>query len=164
MPATMMSYRSPSALPEDARQRIAATLNDRLADGIDLWSQIKVAHWNVKGPHFATLHPLFEAFATDLAVRNDEIAERAVTLGALAYGTVRHVAEHSRIEEYPSDATQDLDHVALIVDRVDTYLMGLRRSLGVAEELDDAGTADLLTQVVSQFEKHAWFLRASLGQ
>ena len=164
MPSTTAhrTYRSPNHLPETARQEIAATLNDRLADGLDLWSQVKVAHWNIKGPHFAGLHPLFETFAVDLAARNDEIAERAVTLGALAYGTVRHVAAHSRLAEYPQETTRDLEHVGLLADRFDTYLDGLRASRTVAEERRDVDTVDLLTETISQFEKHAWFLRASL--
>lgn len=164
MPSTTAprTYHSPNALPERARQEIAATLNDRLADGIDLWSQVKVAHWNVKGPHFAALHPLFETFAVDLAARNDEIAERAVTLGALACGTARHVGAHSRIAEYPQETTRDLEHVALLAERFESYLGGLRESRGVAEERRDVDTVDLLTETISQFEKHAWFLRASL--
>ena len=75
-------FKSPSPLSEKARTTIAETLNARLADGLDLHSQIKVAHWNVKGPQFAALHPLFETFAVSLAGFNDTIAERAVTLGA----------------------------------------------------------------------------------
>lgn len=43
-------YKSPSPLPESARRELCATLNERLADGLDLMSQIKVAHWNVKAP------------------------------------------------------------------------------------------------------------------
>ena len=85
-------FTSPSQLSEEARVKIAAELNARLADGLDLHSQIKVAHWNVKGPQFAALHPLFETFAVDLANFNDAMAERAVTLGGRAYGTVRHAA------------------------------------------------------------------------
>ena len=61
-------YKSPSPLPADVRTRIAESLNDRLSDGLDLHSQIKVAHWNIKGPQFAALHPLFESFAVGLAV------------------------------------------------------------------------------------------------
>ncbi|HLM47609.1 MAG TPA: ferritin-like domain-containing protein, partial [Myxococcaceae bacterium] len=83
-------YRSPSPLPEQARSALATLLNERLADGLDLHSQIKVAHWNIKGPQFAALHPLFETFAVSLAAHNDSVAERAVTLGAKAYGTSRH--------------------------------------------------------------------------
>ena len=88
-------FKSPSQLPEDARVKIAESLNARLCDGLDLHSQIKVAHWNVKGPQFAALHPLFETFAVALANFNDAIAERAVTLGAKAFGTARHVAKAS---------------------------------------------------------------------
>jgi starvation-inducible DNA-binding protein len=73
-------YRSPSPLAEAARSRLAETLNARLADGLDLHSQIKVAHWNVRGPQFPSLHPLFETMAVGLAVHNDALAERAVTL------------------------------------------------------------------------------------
>src|SRR6476620_10284208 len=111
-------YKSPSHLPEDARVTIAETLNARLADGLDLHSQIKVAHWNIKGPQFASLHPLFETFAVSLALHNDNIAERALTLGGRAYGTVRHVAKSSRLPDYPQQTTRDLEHVKLLVERI----------------------------------------------
>jgi starvation-inducible DNA-binding protein len=155
-------YRSPSRLKADTRGRIAKSLNARLADGLDLWSQIKVAHWNVKGPHFAALHPLFETFATSLANHNDAVAERAVTLGAQAFGTVRHVAKHSRLSEYDQEATKDLQHVTLLADRIEAYLDGARESRDLGEKEDDQDTVDLLTGIISEFEKHAWFLRATL--
>ena len=155
-------FRSPSHLPPDARARIAESLNARLADGLDLHSQIKVAHWNVKGAQFAALHPLFETFATTLANFNDAIAERAVTLGAKAYGTARHVAANSKLPDYPQETTKDLEHVALLAERFESYLSVLRHSRTAAEKDGDTDTVDLLTGVVSEFEKNAWFLRASL--
>jgi len=155
-------HRSPSPLSEAARKAVAETLDARLADGLDLHSQIKVAHWNVKGPHFAALHPLFETFAIGLAAHNDTIAERAVTLGAQVHGTARHVAKASRLPEYPQETTRDLDHVALLADRIEKYVEGVRASRALAEEHRDTDTHDLLTLVATEFEKHAWFLRASL--
>ncbi len=155
-------YASPSHLTAEARRDISTHLNARLADGLDLHSQIKVAHWNIKGPQFPSLHPLFETFATELAAFNDAIAERAVTLGGRAYGTARHVAGASRLTEYPQETTRDLEHVRLLADRFDVYLDGLRESRKAAEALGDTDTVDLFTEVVSAFEKHAWFLRASL--
>ena len=157
-----MLYKSPSQLPETARTRLSETLNARLADGLDLHSQIKVAHWNIKGPQFASLHPLFETFAVGLAGFNDQIAERAVTLGGRAYGTVRHVSKTSKIREYPQETARDLEHVGLLADRFEMYLQGARESRGIAEQLGDTDTVDLLTQVITEFEKNAWFLRASL--
>jgi starvation-inducible DNA-binding protein len=155
-------HRSPSHLPEKSRQRIADSLNARLADGLDLHSQIKVAHWNIKGPQFAALHPLFETFATGLAAFNDTFAERSVTLGATALGTARHVAKQSRLPDYPQETTRDMDHVRLLADRIETYLQGVHETRGLADELDDVDTAELGTEVITTFEKHAWFLRASL--
>lgn len=158
----MKMYKSPSQLSEEVRAKVATTLNSRLADGLDLHSQIKVAHWNIKGPQFAALHPLFETFAVSLANHNDAIAERAVTLGGKAYGTARHVSASSRLPEYPQETTRDMDHVRLLADRIEVYLQGLRESRKVAEEGGDTDTVDLFTGVITEFEKHAWFLRASL--
>jgi len=155
-------YKSPSHLPEDTRVKIADALNARLADGLDLHSQIKVAHWNIKGPNFAALHPLFETFAVALANYNDEIAERAVTLGGRAYGTARHVAKSSKLVEYPQETTRDLEHVKNLAERFEAYLDGARTSRETADKLGDADTVDLFTRLVQEFEKHAWFLRASL--
>lgn len=155
-------YKSPNPLPEDARKALAENLNARLADGLDLHSQIKVAHWNIKGPGFAALHPLFETFAVGLAAYNDQIAERAVTLGGRAYGTARHVAKTSKLADYPQDTTLDLEHVKLLAERFEGYLAGVRSARDEAEKLNDADTVDLYTRVVVDFEKHSWFLRASL--
>ena len=155
-------YKSPSPLSESARQEIAVSLNARLADGLDLHSQIKVAHWNIKGPNFAALHPLFETFAIGLAIHNDALAERAVTLGAQVYGTARAVAKASTLPEYPPETRKDLEHVKLLAERIDSYLEGVRASREVAGKLKDQDTVDLLTGIIVEFEKHAWFLRASL--
>lgn len=155
-------FRSPNPLPETARAQLIETLNERLADGLDLHSQIKVAHWNIKGPQFAALHPLFENFATSLAQRTDELAERAVTLGGRAYGTVRYVAKRSHLKEYPPEAKLDLEHVAAMAMNIEAFLSGMRSSRGRAQELHDIDTADLLTNVITEFEKYGWFLRATL--
>ena len=155
-------YGSPSRLSEEARGEITSALDARLADGLDLWSQIKLAHWNVKGPHFAALHPLFETFAVSLAVHNDAVAERAVTLGAFVHGTVRQVASTSALPEYPPQVTRDLDHVRHLAERIEAYLERIREARAVGERHRDQDTVYLLTGIVVQFEKHAWFLRASL--
>ena len=155
-------FKSPSPLSEATRRSIGETLNARLSDGLDLHSQIKVAHWNIKGPQFAALHPLFETFAVSLANHNDAVAERAVTLGARSYGTARHVAKSSKLPDYPQDTTRDLEHVKLLVERIEKYLEGVRASRTAGEELEDTDTVDLLTGIITEFEKHAWFLRASL--
>jgi starvation-inducible DNA-binding protein len=155
-------YKSPSRLPEKARKKIGEALRQPLLEGLDLHSQIKVAHWNIKGPHFASLHPLFETFAVALAGFTDEIAERAVTLGDVVPGTSRQVAATSKLDELPRDSFKDMDLVALLADRIEAFLDTVRAARDVADKADDQDTVDLLTGIVTEFEKHAWFLRASL--
>jgi starvation-inducible DNA-binding protein len=156
-------HASPSHLSEKSRSRIIEQLNARLAEGLDLHSQIKVAHWNIRGPQFAALHPLFEAFANQLADFNDAFAERAVTLGGMAEGTVRQSAKATKLKDYPNLISRDLEHVALIAERIEAYLDGVRGSRRIAQETNDDDTVDLFSSAIGAFEKNAWFLRATLS-
>lgn len=79
-----------------------------------------------------------------------------------AHGTVRQVAKASRLPDYPPDAARDLEHVKLLTERFEKYLDGVRETRSTGEKLSDTDTVDLLTGVVTEFEKNAWFLRASL--
>ncbi len=60
------------------------------------------------------------------------------------------------------DATRDMEHVKLLADRIEAYLIALRESREIANDTGDTDTADLLTSIITEFEKHDWFLRASL--
>jgi starvation-inducible DNA-binding protein len=53
-------YKTKIDLSEKVRRNVVVILNDRLAEAIDLQSQVKQAHWNVKGPNFIALHELFD--------------------------------------------------------------------------------------------------------
>src|SRR4026209_2573628 len=89
----------------DAREKLVELLNARLADSFDLYSQLKQAHWNVKGSYFIQLHELYDAVAESVLEFVDTIAERATALGGLALGTARMAASGSSLDEYPLDAT-----------------------------------------------------------
>jgi starvation-inducible DNA-binding protein len=84
-----------------------------------------------------------------------------VTLGGSAVGTVRQVATASSLPELPGGVVKGLDLVVLLAERIDAYLSGLRRTRELADGLGDGDTVDLLTQIVTEFEKNAWFLRAT---
>ena len=53
-------FKTKNDLEEETRAKVAELLNARLADCIDLQTQTKQAHWNVKGPTFIALHELFD--------------------------------------------------------------------------------------------------------
>ena len=100
-------FKTKNDLPEATRAKVVELLNARLADCIDLQTQTKQAHWNVKGPNFIALHELFDKINEEVEDYVDDIAERAVQLGGVAEGTARLVAERSSLSEYPSKAVRD---------------------------------------------------------
>jgi starvation-inducible DNA-binding protein len=163
MTTTIHFAGGPAHLDEGARAAVSSALRDILVDAIDLHSHLKVAHWNIRGPHFASLHPLFDTYATALQTWIDLVAERCVVLGRLAVGTTRHVAANSRLHDYPQDVVQDLEHVALLGERIDEFLKFANEARQVADQNQDQDSAEVMTQVISEFDKHAWFLRATLG-
>src|SRR3954451_18532639 len=96
-------YATKNDLPEHIRTKLVELLNARLADAIDLQTQMKQAHWNVKGPSFYQLHKLFDEINSDVEEYVDDLAERAVQLGGTALGTARSIAARSQLPEYPLD-------------------------------------------------------------
>ena len=66
------------------------------------------------------------------------------------------------IPEYPQDTTRDLEHVRLLAERFDKCLDGARKARYVANETGDTDTHDMLTVVITELEKHSWFLLATL--
>src|SRR5712672_4092031 len=104
-------YKTKIDLSEKTRRNVIAILNDRLADAIDLATQVKQAHWNVKGPNFIALHELFDKINEDVEDYVDDIAERAVQLGGVAEGTARTVAKRSSLSEYPVKTVDGHSHV-----------------------------------------------------
>jgi starvation-inducible DNA-binding protein len=149
-------------IPAASRDKLIALLNQQLADTFDLMSQTKEAHWNVKGPNFYQLHELFDELAANLLGHVDTIAERATALGGLATGTVRMAASSTRLDEFPLGVTQDLEVVDCLVERFANLAASSRAAIDTADELGDADSADLFTEISRDLDKHLWFLEAHL--
>jgi starvation-inducible DNA-binding protein len=149
-------------LPAEVRSAMVILLNETLAANFDLQSQVKQAHWNVKGIHFYQLHLLFDELAARLAALTDEIAERVTAIGGYATGTVRMAAENSTLPEIPVDINAGVDYVKALVDRYSIYGSNLRAGIDAADAAGDADTADLLTEASRIVDKDLWFLQAHL--
>jgi starvation-inducible DNA-binding protein len=150
-------------LPTDKRAQLIELLNQQLADTFDLYSQTKQAHWNIKGSEFYQLHELFDDLAEPLLKFADEIAERATTLGGVALGTARMAAANSRLDEYPADAVDGLQHVEALAERYAHYAATTRAAIDTAiEEYDDQATGDMFNDISRKVDKSLWFLEAHL--
>ncbi|MGE0740515.1 MAG: DNA starvation/stationary phase protection protein Dps [Hyphomonadaceae bacterium] len=150
-------------LPDNTRKAMIALLNARLADAIDLRLAVKQAHWNVKGPSFIALHELFDQIQGRVDAFVDDIAERAVALGGVVAGTAQAAVKGSKLEAYPTDVTDEKQHLQLLADRLSGFGKLAREAINAADEAGDKDTADLFTGVSRQMDKDLWFIEAHLG-
>jgi starvation-inducible DNA-binding protein len=149
-------------ISENTREQVVALLQARLADAIDLKSQAKQAHWNVKGMNFIALHELFDQVATEVELHIDTIAERITTLGGTALGTIRVAAQQSNLSEYPHEITDGNSHVEALSSALADFGKLVRKNIDEATDLGDADTADLFTGVSRDIDKSLWFVEAHL--
>ena len=155
-------YQSRIDLSADIREKVINILNLTLATTIDLKTQTKQAHWNVKGLNFINLHELFDEMAGELEEYVDMVAERITALAGVAYGTARVASNISVLDEYPLDIVTGDDHLNALADRYAAYAFHLREAIDKADHLGDADTADLYTEISRTIDKRLWFLEAHL--
>src|SRR5215510_14548141 len=104
-------HQTKNDLSEATRVKVIELCNGRLADAIDLQTQCKQAHWNVKGPNFIALHELFDKINEDVEDYVDMVAERAVQLGGIAEGTARMAVKRSSLAEFKATSPDGHEQV-----------------------------------------------------
>lgn len=155
-------YMSRLDLGEEVRRAVIPVLQARLSDTLDLFAQLKQAHWNVRGPQFIALHDLFDRLAEEVEDASDEIAERIVALGGLADGRIQATASMSRLPEYPERVRLAPSVLGALADAISSYGRGLREGIADTTDAGDADSADLLTGISRQADKALWFVEAHL--
>ena len=153
-------YSTKIDLPEATRIEVVTLLNRRLAEAIDLQTQCKHAHWNVKGPAFIALHKLFDEINGNVEEYVDLLAERIVQVGGIAEGTVGVVAERTTLPDYPIGLSMESEHVAALSDALAAFARSARMGIEEMNDLEDAGSADILTEISRGVDKALWFVEA----
>jgi len=143
------------------RREIANGLSRLLADTYTLYLRTHNFHWNVTGAMFQTLHLMFEAQYTELALAVDLIAERIRALGFPAPGTYAEYAKLSSIKE-KAGVPEARAMIRLLVEGQEAVVRTARKIFPVVEAAHDEPSADLLTQRMQVHEKTAWMLRSLL--
>ncbi len=153
-------HKTKNDLSEKVRRAAVDILQPRLADAVDLATQAKQAHWNVKGPNFIALHELFDKVADGVAEYSDLIAERIVQLGGTAEGTAAAAAERSALAKYPLDIHDSAAHVELLSGALATFGKLVRAAIDAAAQAGDQDTCDLFTEISRGVDKYLWFIEA----
>jgi len=68
-------HHTKNSLSEKDRVELIPMLNTTLASLIDLYTQVKQAHWNVKGQGFFAVHELLDDVAEQVEEHVDIVAE-----------------------------------------------------------------------------------------
>jgi len=136
--------------------------NARLADAIDLQTQTKQAHWNVKGPDFIALHELFDKVNGDVEDYVDLLAERAVQLGGAVEGTARSVAKRTTLPEYPVKGGSGRQHVDALSSALAAFSKLMRGAIEESQRVNDQDTNDIFIEISRGTDKWLWMVEAHL--
>jgi starvation-inducible DNA-binding protein len=148
-----------TGIPDRERKVIAEGLSKLLADSYTLYLKTHNYHWNVTGPMFQTLHLMFEAQYTELALAVDLIAERIRALGYPAPGSYQAYAKLTQIDEETGTPSAE-DMIRNLVKGQEAVVRTARSIFPAVDAAHDEPTADLLTQRMQIHEKNAWMLRS----
>lgn len=149
-------------LDAQGRTAVAEALARLLGDTYALQVKAQGYHWNVTGPHFHSLHAVFEQEYDALAEAADDLAERIRALGHRAPAGLQGLLQLSSIpEETGAPAWQDM--VKALLSGHEVAASTARAVIAVAEEARDDASADLAVERIQAHEKAAWMLRATLS-
>jgi starvation-inducible DNA-binding protein len=153
----------PLGLPEDARAEIAALLNQVLSDTRILHDLYKKTHWLMRGATFYQLHLLMDKHAGEQDQLVDSLAERVQTLGAIAVGDPRHVAEMTSLPRPPDGAEEVPAMLSRLLEAHELVMREVREAAHRADALGDDGSNDLLvSEVLRTNELQTWFVAEHL--
>jgi len=148
-------------IPDKERRAIAEGLSRLLADSYTLYLKTHNFHWNVTGPQFNTLHLMFEAQYSELALAVDLIAERIRALDHPAPGSYAQYSKLSSIKE-ETGVPKAKEMIKQLVAGQEAVTRTAREIFPTVDKAHDEPTADLLTQRMQVHEKNAWMLRSLL--
>jgi starvation-inducible DNA-binding protein len=153
----------PVALSYDSRMYSCERLNMVLADTQILYSLYKKHHWLMRGPTFYQLHLLLDKHAGEQLELVDLIAERVQTLGGIAVGDPRHVAEMTRVPRPPNGAEEVPAMLSRLLEAHEIILTDAHDAATRLAEAGDDGSNDLLvSNVIRTNELQTWFIAEHL--
>jgi starvation-inducible DNA-binding protein len=142
-------------------KKVDALVRPIFFNSIDLWTQVKSAHWNVTGSNFVALHELFDEIAGRLDAQTDLLAERIRQIGLTAFGTTRRIASELSLPEF-EEVQSSQEVLNSIISSMSAQQTLVAEAIYKSDEIGDPATADILTEILRELDKDIWFLRSHL--
>ncbi len=157
-----MTTSKETGIAADDRGQVSSALTRVLADSYAVYLKTHGYHWNVRGPNFSSYHNLFMTQYTEMWTALDVIAERIRALGEFAPQGYATFANLTSVSDGDPENSAEVMMRELKRDH-ETVCATAREVLELAGDAGDDVTVDLMTQRLAAHEKHAWMLRATLG-
>lgn len=158
MPPMKSKSRTPSPSPAND---LAGSLNQVLADSYALMGLTHLAHWNVEGPDFFSLHTAFQTQYEELFAAVDEIAERVRALEVYAIGGLGLLARTAGLAEFAAPLNSE-DYVRKLLAANEKLIGDAERARDLAGAVGDAESQDLMIGRVTVHQKTIWMLKSYL--
>lgn len=156
-----MQHKPPVSVTGKARETLAKILDHVLADECRLSATIRVYRWNVTGPHFHSLHKLFDEQRRQLDAWLVRLFRRTQAAGISARGNVA-VEDLTQSAVAPAGSGAGLPARQMIDDLLARHEVMARTLRDDVARLADPATAELLQRIADFHETTAWMLRMLL--
>ncbi|HIY40654.1 MAG TPA: DNA starvation/stationary phase protection protein [Candidatus Nocardiopsis merdipullorum] len=149
----------PIGLSYDTRMYSCQRLNQVLCDTRILRDMYKKHHWLMRGQTFYQLHLLMDKHSDEQTELIDTVAERVQTLGGVAVGDPRHVAEITNVPRPPDGVEEVPAMLSRLLEAHQTILDDCHDAAERVQEMKDDGTNDVfVSDVIRTNELQAWFV------
>jgi starvation-inducible DNA-binding protein len=153
----------PIGLAHDTRLYACQRINQILADSQILYALYRKHHWLMRGPNFYQLHLLLDKHAGEQLELIDALAERVQTLGGIAIGDPRHVAEVTRISRAPNGCEDVSAMLSRLLEAHELILTDAHDAAAKLGPQGDDGSNDLIVSgVIRTGELQVWFVAEHL--
>lgn len=145
----------------ETNPEIIEGLQKLLSNTYSLQAQTQVAHWNVRGHAFFSLHKAFGKQYDELAGQVDDIAEKIRALGSLTSGGLSYFSQTTDLQELSKDVDAESMVIHLLTQRfvIVSQAHELRELCG---KNDDLETQDFVMGIIQSHQKTCWMLSAFL--
>ncbi len=146
-------------LEVEESNKITEALNKLLANHQIYYQNLRGFHWLILGKNFFQLHEKFEELYNETANTIDEIAERILMLGGTPLHTFENYLEKAELKS-AKNIRGSKESLYIVEQNVAFLLKGIRAILKQASENNDEGTAAIMGELISKYEKQLWMFSA----
>jgi|GEM_PF-938144 len=149
--------------PTQEKLKMAEKMNALLANEYVLYTKTWRFHWDVEGKHFGSLHLFFGTQVDQLSKIVDRVAERIRALEVKTAATLTGFLEKTSLTEQSGENFDDLSMIKMLLTDHEQIIKQMHEYVNFSSEITDAGSNNLLSDLIEKHEKMAWMLRSFLA-